>query len=389
MLENTGVLFVYLIARKDEESGYIEVRGIHSLQYLLKDFLKHITFLRSHERDIESEDILEMYCILGTSSQTEAFMDIIKRVQNNVCDQFKDWNFDYQTYILQNLEEQGQRAAYFDYAAWLMTYHTFCFNRLYLLRQFHLPKIDGNLDVCCLSLGLEHDDRLMWMQNAVQIWLNSEAPQIYGKQVIINSFWLNDLNGRRIIGALPQHVSGGYYLLVEGGKKVQLNSGSAAFMNEQFGYRDINLLSLNDINTLISNPIYSHGIYFQPYELYEEWQKVFQYALAVLDVEWTAESLENVYELFMDFMRRQICEWIEAEPMLSKGKFYNAYLIKIAELREFLCCKEQAVISNDWLHMMQNRFIFLNHIYTLLNQFYEKEICKMTQTKTCWKGLTV
>lgn len=124
------------------------------------------------------------------------------------------------------------------------------------------------------------------MQRAVEIWMEREAPRVYGRQVIINSFWLNDLKGRRIIGALPQNDGDGHFLLVEGGKKVCLNVGSAAYMNEQIGYRDIDLFSINDIDINLDNPIYSYGIYFQPYGIFEDWQKVFQYAIAVLDVEW-------------------------------------------------------------------------------------------------------
>ena len=109
--------------------------------------------------------------------------------------------------------------------------------------------------------------------------------------------------------------------MVEGGKKIRLNVGSTAYMNEQIGYKDINLFSINDINIILSNPVYSFGLLFQPYEIFEDWQKIFQYAIAVLDVKWTIKTLQEVYEAFLDFMGKQICECIEAPPMLTKEIF--------------------------------------------------------------------
>ena len=384
MLEHTGALFTYLIALKDDETGRIEVKGINSLRCLLKDFPLRIAALREEAGETESEDILEIYCILGTNQQTEAFMNQIRKVQNQVSNRIlSDSDFDYKAFILQNLTEQEQRDTFSDHAAWLITYHTFCCDQLYALQQFQFAGADEKLEVCCLGLGVEYEDRrLLWMQRAVEIWLEREAPRVYGRQVIINSFWLDDLKGRRIIGALPQNDGDGYFLLVEGGKKVRLNVGSVAYMNEQIGYRDIDLFSINDINIILSNPIYSYGIYFQPYEIFEDWQKVFQYAIAVLEVEWTTETLQKVYELFLDFIEKQICECMEAPPVLTKEMYFDAYLKRIVNMREYLCCKEETILSNDWLRMMGNRFIYLNNIYTLLGQYYPKEISGMNQTKT-------
>lgn len=384
MLEHTGALFTYLIALKDDETGRIEARGINSLQCLLKDFPLRIAALREEVGETEPEDILEIYCILGVNQQTEAFMNQIRKVQNLVYNRIlSDSDFDYNAFILQNLEEQKQKSTFLDHAAWLITDHTFCYDQLYALQQFTFAEADGELEVYCLGMGVEYEDkRLLQMQRAVEIWMEHEAPQVYGRQVIINSFWLNDLKGRRIIGALPQNDGDGYFLLVEGGKKVRLNAGSVAYMNEQIGYKDIDLFSMNDINIILNNPIYSYGIYFQPYEIFEDWQKVFQYAIAVLDVEWTTETLKKVYEPFLEFMENQICECMEAAPLLTKEMFFDAYLKTIVKMREYLCCKEETILSNDWLKMMGNRLIYLNNIYTLLEEYYPKEISEMNQTKT-------
>lgn len=384
MLENIGALLTYLIAVKDDKTGHIEVKGINSLQCLLKDFPRHIEALKKETGEAKSEDILEIYCILGTNQQIEVFIRQIRKIQYQVFNHIlSDSDFDYKAYILHKLVEKKQKYNLFAQAAWLITYHTFCLEHLYSLQQFRLIGQDGKLEVYCLGMGLEYEDsRLLWMQSAAEIWIEREAPRISGRQVIINSFWLGDLKGRRIIGALPQNDGDGYFLLVEGGKKIRLNVGSTAYMNEQIGYKDINLFSINDINIILSNPVYSFGLLFQPYEIFEDWQKIFQYAIAVLDVKWTIKTLQEVYEAFLDFMGKQICECIEAPPMLTKEIFFDVYLKRIVDMREYLCCKEETVLSNDWLRMIGNRFIYLSNIYTLLEKYNPKEIREMNRTKT-------
>lgn len=67
--------------------------------------------------------------------------------------------------------------------------------------------------------------------------------------------------------------------------------------------------------------------------------------------------------------------------MLTKEMFFDVYLKQISNMRAYLCCKEETILSNDWLRMMGNRFIYLNKIYTLLGQYYPKEISEMNQTE--------
>lgn len=84
MLENIGALLTYLIAVKDDKTGHIEVKGINSLQCLLKDFPRHIEALKKETGEAKSEDILEIYCILGTNQQIEVFIRQIRKIQYQV-----------------------------------------------------------------------------------------------------------------------------------------------------------------------------------------------------------------------------------------------------------------------------------------------------------------
>ncbi|MGF7144831.1 hypothetical protein HNQ56_003264 [Anaerotaenia torta] len=63
------------------------------------------------------------------------------------------------------------------------------------------------------------------MKEAVRIWVNREKPQLLGRQVMIYTFLLNGLKGRRIIGIIPNAEDDGFFLLIEGGRKVRLESG--------------------------------------------------------------------------------------------------------------------------------------------------------------------
>lgn len=113
MLEHTGVLFTYLIALKDDETDRISVSGINSLQCLLKDFPLRIAELKEEAEGTNPEDILEIYCIFGANPQTKVFMDQIRKVQNLVYNNIlTNKDFDYQTFILQNLAEQEKRSVF-------------------------------------------------------------------------------------------------------------------------------------------------------------------------------------------------------------------------------------------------------------------------------------
>lgn len=64
MLENIGALLTYLIAVKDDKTGHIEVKGINSLQCLLKDFPRHIEALKKETGEAKSERFNIKYSII-------------------------------------------------------------------------------------------------------------------------------------------------------------------------------------------------------------------------------------------------------------------------------------------------------------------------------------
>ncbi|WP_343209386.1 hypothetical protein [Anaerolentibacter hominis] len=383
MLANAGVLLVYLMALKDEETGLISVRAVHSLKDYLKDFPEGIAALKEDAGDLDLEDMLEIYCILGTQQQTGDIMEQIRIVQRDIFQQIlENPEFDFQSAILYKLDEQKKNQTIAVHMAWLIAYHTFCLGHLYSPQQFEFQRGNQSLSVCCLGMGIEYADaRLPWMERAVQIWLSREAPCLYGKQVMIKSFLLNELKGRRIIGVLPEPEGDDFYLLMEGGRKLRLNAGEDAYPGEQFGYKDTGIFSINDISTIIQNPIYAYGIYYQPYEIFESWQSVFQYVIAVSDVEWTREKLQPVYETFLYFMEEQICDCMHAPEIITKEKFMDVYLCRIEELRGYLRCKEEEILSKDWLQAITNHAVYFEKMYTLLKGDYPEEVSSVTRTK--------
>lgn len=382
MLEYAGVLIVYLIAVIDKETGRIEVRAIHNLQCPLSYFPERISRIKEEAGNVGQEDILEIYCILGTDPQTKEIVNQIAKIHRHICNCIIDQDdFDFKKFIFENLEDKEKVNTLPDHLAWIIVDNMFGTERLYALQQFHLINTEDNLKVICLGMGLEYEDSMLpWMEEAVRIWMNKERPQLLGKQVMIQSFLLDSLKGRRIIAVIPNKYGEGFFLLLEGGRKIPLGNIETPYMGEQIGYRDINMFSTNDINTILQNPIYAYGIWYQPYEVFEQWQHIFQYTLAVLPVNWTEIKLQTVYEAFLDFIKKQICKHMDAKPQISKKQFFESYKIIINQMRKYLRCKEEEITSKDWIKLVESRHIYIDKIHILLKEYYPLEIESFKKT---------
>lgn len=69
MLENIGALLTYLIAVKDDKTGHIEVKGINSLQCLLKDFPRHIEALKKETGEANQKIYLKYIVFLEQTNR--------------------------------------------------------------------------------------------------------------------------------------------------------------------------------------------------------------------------------------------------------------------------------------------------------------------------------
>lgn len=117
-----------------------------------------------------------------------------------------------------------------------------------------------------------------------------------------------------------------------------------------------------------------YGKCFYPTELYEEWHKVFLYAVALQNCEWNIEKIRPLYEDFLKFMEENICDIIPAESLVEKKVYYEALLKTIFEIRKFIKGEDVQVISKDFWLFLNSRYVYLPYIYDLLN-VHMQEMC--------------
>lgn len=195
--------------------------------------------------------------------------------------------------------------------------------------------------------------------------MSLEKPILMGKQIMIQSFQLSDLRGRKIIGFFSDSSTGDWILVLEGGFQIKINS-ELPYMREKAGIHELETFTIGDIDTISNNPIYAYGKWLNPTEIYEEWHKVFMYAVALKDCEWTIENLASSFQKFLKFMEINICDSMTAETIITKENYHEILYLKVTELRNFLKGKEEPVVSKDLWLLLNSRYIYLPYIYELL-----------------------
>ena len=381
--ELAGMLFVCLIAIRNEDTDACSVRFVHSLRCPLRGFPEQTAQLEAEiSETVAEEQVLRSYCFLGSRAQVKAAMDAVTaRLRELFKRCAAEEDFDLEWTVRRGIRRADLAGDFAETAAWVIAEHMMCRGNVYMPQRFELTPAEGELVIGGLGLGLEYEDqRLEWMAGAASIWAERELPWISGKQVMIRSFLLSDLAGRRIVGVLPETDGDGFFLLVEGGRTVRLANDMSAYVGDQLGYMDIGRFSINDVNTILQNPGDEFGKNFQPYQQFEDWQRVFLYALAVLPVEWSAGALRPVYRSFLEFMEREICNVEPGRAALPEEQFFACLLKKLDMLRQYLCCEEEVVLSKDWLRVVKSRHIYLNLLYRLLGEMYPAEAARLTAT---------
>ena len=213
------------------------------------------------------------------------------------------------------------------------------------------------------------------IESVAGLWVEWEKPMLFGKQLMIQSFEFRDLSGRRILGAVPDPESRQWYLLLEGGRKVRMGE-EIPYVREKAGFYDFGEVTATAVDTVINSPVYAYGEWFEPQELFEEWQKVFLYLAAVSDRVWTPETITPVYEKFLDFVRTYICQAQEAPAFLEKELFMKCLIKNIENFRKFLKGGEEPVISKELLLLLQSRHVYIPYLWEALGAELPGAVCE-------------
>ncbi len=230
--------------------------------------------------------------------------------------------------------------------------------------------------MCCNHKSNDAGDSII--DGIVSLWLERELPKLSGSQLMIRSFFLRDFVGRKAIAALPETQTGAWRFLFEGGHQVLL-SEKDSYSKETLHPNDLPAFCSSNIQSILLNPIYAYGKWFQPTDVCEEWHKVFLYLCAVSDTEWNVQNLSNVYENFLNVLEENVCTTVISPSIISKEIYFDTLLIQISKFREFLKGDDEPVISKDMHQTMNSRYVYLPYLWQLFdfqpprNNFIVKE----------------
>ncbi len=342
---SAGALYLCLIGNLFDDQ--IAVQQIDTYQNAF-DFYERSKELLEQEHDIV------LYAVLGIKDKVEKIADIIQV-------QIKG-NFER---ILRGeyIEITGddcfdQTGAAFDR---LVQESIFAENIVKFPRKY--VSDNDEWEMCCFWAGKnEKDETYLLINDVIETWCSYEQPAIYGKQIMTRSFQLADMSGRKIIGVYPDRNTFEWIAVLEGGMKLSLNS-AVPYMRERIDVRDIGQFWIGDIDSIVNNPIYSHGKYFYPLEIYQDWHKVFLYAAALRKGQWDTGELRKAYERFLAFLEENICD-VEAveSTCVDKNTYYEALAVTVTEMQKYLEGEDLPVISRDLWRLLNSRYVYLPYI---------------------------
>ena len=348
---SAGLLYVYL-------SGYEENGEVYVQQFDTYHCIGNELYYRIIETAYladEDENTVHIFAIVGSKNKADTVISIFENEMKANIQKILD-NKRIKTGT-QKLDSVGNN--FFR-----------CVQEFYCNQLNHFPKrVYYDYDdivvggICCNHMSNEKGDSAI---NAViSLWLEREQPELCGKQLITRSFFMRDFVDRKVIASLPDSEIGLWRLVFEGGHQLYL-SEDAPYTKEILHPNDLGAFCSSNIQSILLNPVYAYGRWFQPNDICEEWHKVFLYLCAISDADWNQVSIRKVYEKFLEFLEENICILTEVPPFISEDQYCRILLTYIANFRKFLQGKDEPVISKDLLQTLNSRYVYLPYLWSLI-----------------------
>lgn len=359
MVSSAGMLFLYL-AGEVTDGSVTCIYKTDSYSHPL-DFYEQVSALRE---EVSDEAELELFCVLGVPEKVDAIEAFVEEsMKERTLEIWKEQKMgEMEEKTVKNHAIPDWVEAEFER---LIQEYIFQEDKMLFSRKCRM-EMEG-YDMYCLWGGMNsEDDGHLWLEETAAMWTEAEKPFLFGKQMMIQTFELSDLTGRKVIGAIHGFAEEGWYLLIEGGMKLYLNR-EIPYLRELIGVRDIGLFTVSEIDRITSNPVYAYGRAYQPQELCEEWHKAFLFTAALAEQVWEEASFVPVYERFLAFLEENISEVWEAKALLEKKMYWSVMIGHIDEIRGYLKGEEEVAVSKDFLLLLNSRYAYLPYLYELMN----------------------
>lgn len=318
-----SIITVYVKAYINDEYQ-IEFRQINNIINPLENFNEKFDKLEEENVNSEINQEINFFFVIGTE---ERIKDIEKFMTEDIKTVYK--KFKKQNYMKYELEGS------------------------LILKCFFEKEVNKNI-----------------INNVINFWFEIEEPILCGKQVLLKSYLLKDLYGRRIVGAYPSYLNTKWNLLLEGGIKLSLESDDI-YLNRYITSDDFNKWCQGDIINILNNPCYAFGIFFEQIDLFYEWQRALLYQLAILNVrKIPLDTLERIYKDFLEFIKKEVCEWQQCPTIITKEVGLRTLEKLVKAMKEYLRAEEQNLISKNNLITLGSRYIYMPVNQEIISKYF-------------------
>lgn len=378
-------LLVYITAMIDYENERLFIDQVNNYKYSSDEFIKVI---QQKQQSLKNDNI-ELFCIFSSPSDIEEIKDNMNHRLNKIAKQIINANeFNPKNiYDILPSDDSIEQKFYSTYINTVINENSFKYPRM-----FEIKHATDNLSCLCMYFTESpEENKEIEVENAIKLFIRNERPFLMGKQIMINSFIFQDIKNRKILAVLPNFDGDGWYALLEGGIKLYLND-DIPYMREKIGRNDLGVFTNLDIDSMLNNPCYAYKKFFTPYELFEEWNNVLKYLLAILPIEYDKNTLQNIYEDFMKFIENNICiTELVNDSIISKEQFIEVLLVHIGFIRKYIKGLEETGISKNLILLIKNKYIYFPTLYKIIEKYYPKEVTNRNKeikfSPTKWKTL--
>ncbi|NEN87390.1 restriction endonuclease [Paenibacillus elgii] len=364
LIFEAGLLKMVLDGSIHCDSEKIFVNSIDSYKYPFEDFLEYTcNLLECRERDQSIKNI-KLFIIMGPVEKLEVYK---KQWDTKIQEYFND-------ILNENLQAQEKKVDLstnffpsLDLLIRLYLNHLIDNKTVYYPRGLLIQNQDLSMLVYYRSIDFKTDE-LDDVREILDIWIEKENPMLMGYQVLIRSFILKKMIGRRIISTLPDQTDSNWTLLLEGGVILPLSDsfekGIAKINSAHLG-----MWTYGEIEDIILNPAYYVGRHYEPCDLFLEWQYVFFYAIASLrlDLKYDKHQLFFLHQNFLKFIENNICKYRLSDILMNQSEVINFFYFIISQIKLYLIGQEEEGISKNVLLLMRSRYCYLPVIYELVS----------------------
>ena len=348
MLNSAGLLYGYIAGIPVEEEQ-LGVLCVHSYQCYMQNWKNEIQKIRENiADDIE----IEFYFAIGESKKIKQLNRIvvsdIRKAYEKCENGMKEKQLDiYGNYFLNKLLETG------------IMEESVKFPRSSEMRSEEWTMVS-------FWFGESPEDKgYLLMDETAKIWLNTEKPFMLGKQIMIQSFSYQNLMRREVISVKYDSMESAWCLIMEGGRKVYLNQ-ERNYYRDKLGSEITGQWEVTEVDEILHNPAWAFGKKYEPFELFEEWQSIFLFYMAMQEEVSDIETIKKDYFRFLKFMEENICEFYKASVLIDQSIFFRAMRKHIEQTKGRLQGEEEQYLSKDFLLLLNSRHLYIGYMLSFL-----------------------